>query len=674
MPVPVPLQDKLISHPVIKHRGLNDNPYSSDLQSLAHSLPVSPANPPPSFGTREQWINSLPSWRRVKSRRIWEEDVPRHFDKGLTSAENAAVIKGERAQARIPPLGVLLQSISAAPQPSTRMPVFTFGTVDGGWVGSGSDRHIYDAMHEDCLDISAKSQAADYCASSLPLGQTDSPISEDDSPGSIEHDDSSPLGPITPFSQFIDRAVSPRHSHGNVSQAFSHNPYDVDKMSCDQPHEPCHPFGLKLTAQASAAAAAVPEVTTPSASPGYRKLAEPLAEWVVSYVWRVCTTGFSLPPKFSASSHPTGYNTSQPPGHLSASVHSVLLSTLLQPSAVFLALWYIVHLPVYFDATGLDVDGTREAAFRNALFSSQSTAFPMEGQQSAVPFRLIVLGFMLANKWLDDHTFSNKTWQTISNVPVGTLNKLESLALAIFSYDLSVPSTEWNRWLRHVAAYHVSLSSSSRPQPISRPSANPHSIVRKAIDEISEALVRDSDSPQPVFLGLEVRKKEKLDRERMLDIDLDEDGPLREEYIPKRRSGIAPTHFDLPPAGFAGLYSSSHNNAVPSPSKWSPSSDEPILRDRSSNGGHYVAVQPLLPPALPPYHPPHPHYQGYAYDPWHSYVKPAYPFAAQSAAYPPVSYPHAVICVLSLSPSSSPAGTQIDQLSTIQCPLIMTWH
>ena len=26
------------------------------------------------------------------------------------------------------------------------------------------------------------------------------------------------------------------------------------------------------------------------------------------------------------------------------------------------------------------------------------------------PFRLFVLGCMLANKWLDDHTFSNKTW------------------------------------------------------------------------------------------------------------------------------------------------------------------------------------------------------------------------------------------------------------------------
>jgi hypothetical protein len=36
--------------------------------------------------------------------------------------------------------------------------------------------------------------------------------------------------------------------------------------------------------------------------------------------------------------------------------------------------------------------------------------------EAHAPFRLLLLGVMLANKWLDDNTFSNKTWYAISFV------------------------------------------------------------------------------------------------------------------------------------------------------------------------------------------------------------------------------------------------------------------
>ncbi|KAG1758166.1 hypothetical protein EDD22DRAFT_1000042 [Suillus occidentalis] len=44
------------------------------------------------------------------------------------------------------------------------------------------------------------------------------------------------------------------------------------------------------------------------------------------------------------------------------------------------------------------------------------TLHEMDEVVTNATFRLIVLGFMLANKWLDDHTFSNKTW-TASVMP-----------------------------------------------------------------------------------------------------------------------------------------------------------------------------------------------------------------------------------------------------------------
>jgi hypothetical protein len=86
------------------------------------------------------------------------------------------------------------------------------------------------------------------------------------------------------------------------------------------------------------------------------------------------------------------------------------LSTLLQPSAIFLAILYIVRLPVFFGAIALGPDHAKELRFRIVLLGEVCGGLDREAMEASAPFRLIVLGCMLANKWLDDHTFSNKTW------------------------------------------------------------------------------------------------------------------------------------------------------------------------------------------------------------------------------------------------------------------------
>ena len=52
----------------------------------------------------------------------------------------------------------------------------------------------------------------------------------------------------------------------------------------------------------------------------------------------------------------------------------------------------------------------KEKAFRVALLGDADIGSDRETLETNTPFRLVVLGCMLANKWLDDHTFSNKTW------------------------------------------------------------------------------------------------------------------------------------------------------------------------------------------------------------------------------------------------------------------------
>jgi hypothetical protein len=95
---------------------------------------------------------------------------------------------------------------------------------------------------------------------------------------------------------------------------------------------------------------------------------------------------------------------------LAGSVHSLFLSTLLQPSAILLALWYIARLPVYFGGVSLGTEHVKELRFRVELLGDICDGMDKEALVTKAPFRLVLLGCMLANKWLDDHTFSNKTW------------------------------------------------------------------------------------------------------------------------------------------------------------------------------------------------------------------------------------------------------------------------
>jgi hypothetical protein len=286
-----------------------------------------------------------------------------------------------------------------------------------------------DVDYQSQLDISTSSPASDlpsYVDDQVYERGAFTPVFEDQSPGVYSGPDvgSSPVGPVTPFGEFVDRAVA-AESYATYGEPLSAKSQAAQQCgSAPQSHE-FHPYVDQLKEDARAP---VPEVVTPSATSGYRKLAEPLSDWVANYVWKACSTGFSLPSAFSRPSYVVSYalrrsvtnfylrgnvvkqRSSFPPSYLANAVHSVLLSTLLQPSAVFLALWYIVRLPVYYDAAALSVDYVKELRFRAALLGNSLD----QDTEASAPFRLIVLGCMLANKWLDDHTFSNKTWYVSS--------------------------------------------------------------------------------------------------------------------------------------------------------------------------------------------------------------------------------------------------------------------
>jgi hypothetical protein len=161
----------------------------------------------------------------------------------------------------------------------------------------------------------------------------------------------------------------------------------------------------------------------------------------------------------------------------------------------------------------------------------------------------------------------------------------------IFQHDLSVTPKDWSTWMNHVSLHHASLNPvAPHPQPISRPTSTPYSVIKASIDEILEASHRAQASsdvvPVPVFIGLEQKRSNMYPLEKavevdILEIDLDEDGPLRDEYLPKRINRSASLH-------------SAHDKviALPPPAKWSPAADEPFFPPQRTSAGKYVAVRP----------------------------------------------------------------------------------
>lgn len=117
----------------------------------------------------------------------------------------------------------------------------------------------------------------------------------------------------------------------------------------------------------------------------------------------------------------------------------VLTATQLQESAVYLSLKYIA-----------------------ILLQSNPSIEGAEGSE----YRLFIVALMLANKFLDDNTFTNKTWSDVSGMKVHDLNIMEVEFLEALDYNLFVREHEYDIWkqLLEQCRNHASMSCYDNPQ------------------------------------------------------------------------------------------------------------------------------------------------------------------------------------------------------------------
>ncbi|EMR09201.1 hypothetical protein PNEG_02538 [Pneumocystis murina B123] len=71
---------------------------------------------------------------------------------------------------------------------------------------------------------------------------------------------------------------------------------------------------------------------------------------------------------------------------------------------------------------------------------------PMIRGKSGSEYRLLTIALILGNKFLDDNTYTNKTWAEITGISVKEIHVMEAEFLVNIHYSLLVSKTQWEDW------------------------------------------------------------------------------------------------------------------------------------------------------------------------------------------------------------------------------------
>ncbi|KAG2229115.1 hypothetical protein BDF21DRAFT_416549 [Thamnidium elegans] len=113
-------------------------------------------------------------------------------------------------------------------------------------------------------------------------------------------------------------------------------------------------------------------------------------------------------------------------------VQKVLKSTQISTSCILLSLYYIYKLRL---------------------------AYPSIRASIGSEVRLFTTSLVLANKYLDDNTFANKTWSQVSSIPISELNIMEMEFLSALNFTIHISQTQFYDWIYKCQQWWNLLSS-----------------------------------------------------------------------------------------------------------------------------------------------------------------------------------------------------------------------
>ncbi|MBW0499464.1 hypothetical protein O181_039179 [Austropuccinia psidii MF-1] len=257
----------------------------------------------------------------------------------------------------------------------------------------------------------------------------------------------------------------PSRSAGPSLPASCSSPHIVDRSNPDS-----HPKAISTTYQSSNSRSNLTIIKTPNQIPSTNVCVAPLppmnkiaefAAQMMCYLW------FAEPSSLQRSSASLSQSTCLKSGTHSTSdfaqaslslnitqaqlvpnpefvifIHNLLSTTQVSHSVVLLALFYIHRL------------------------KSLNPIKP----SSKSEYRIGVVSLMLANKMLDDHTYTAKTWSEVSRLPLVSLNDGEIEFLQGLNFQLHVNIRDFRAWFRllhgmvHLKDQHTALALASGPR------------------------------------------------------------------------------------------------------------------------------------------------------------------------------------------------------------------
>lgn len=80
-------------------------------------------------------------------------------------------------------------------------------------------------------------------------------------------------------------------------------------------------------------------------------------------------------------------------------------------------------------------------------------------------YRLLTVALMLGNKFLDDNTYTNRTWAEVSGINVSEVHIMEVEFLSNMKYNLFTTADDWTQWQSLLGKFAAYFERASRPLP-----------------------------------------------------------------------------------------------------------------------------------------------------------------------------------------------------------------
>jgi hypothetical protein len=301
-----------------------------------------------------------------------------------------------------------------------------------------------------------------------------------------------------------------------------------------------------------------------------------IAEWISDYMYEMACSG-RIPNPFQAPISALPFSRTLNVQRIT----NILLSTLMPTSVPFLALVYVNRI---VDKVSRRLVRAPHDAGVKAFICALTTGSSLT--VDTLITRYLMVGLMLADKWLDDHSFAVRTWRDVSHISARVLHTMEMAALQIFNYHLQIPQNKWVDYLERLRGANELMLASQLSSTILPPCAIVHLVLRDLIDASHAAQAE----VEPQYLEHTRIAPPPPPPRALPKISALQDSWERYQSVRRAHNSYA-TSLGKHARALSPPRVSSLNKRKLSPSEWSPEQDAIVAKARRTMSGMAVGAE-----------------------------------------------------------------------------------